>query len=203
MEEALYNNNNVNSIISEENSNNDFIMPTSDAIGKVIFATHFISFIKNTVKSSIIAVYKSHNENSAFKSKIIEDVRDLIRDGNIIFETAIKYLNQSWVNYHNNPDDKNRNKIDLMKRHGKFLHASCLFSYIWEFCQILLIYTLGRIDLSELRDSEFLNDSIDVITDGICAYHIDTINNREFLCDEKCEVYEYAENNDFIKTKKK
>jgi hypothetical protein len=200
--EQLMNNNNENKTKLQEISKNEFIMPTEDAIGKVIFSTHFMSFIKKIVKCSIIAVYKSFIENSAFKSSTIEGARNIIRDGNIIFETAIKSLNQYWIDYHKNKEENNKNKLDLMKKHGKILHTSCLFSYIWEFCQILLIYTLGRIDISELRDSEFLGDSIDIITDAICAFHVETLNNRDVFCDDNCEVFEYSENDEFIKMKK-
>jgi hypothetical protein len=202
MEETL----NMNSeILSLKNSDktNEYIMPDLSAISKVIFATHCIAFIKNIVKSAILAVYKSFRENSEFKSNTIEIVRDIIRDGNIIFETAIKNLNLTWSNYHQKTDSSLKIKIDLMKKNGKFFHNSCLFSYMWNFCQMLLIYTLGRIDLNELRDVEFLSDCIDIITDGILAFHVDSINDREFFCNEKCDIYEYTVNDDFIKIKKK
>jgi len=194
MEETLYDNN--------HNSKKEFNMPSCDAIVKVIFATHLLSVVKNIVKSSIMAVYKSFIEGKEKKSDCIKSVRGVIRDGNIIFETAIKYLNRYWVEYHNKSDEILIKKIDLMMKNGKFLHTSCLFSYFWEFIQIFLIYTLGRIDESELRDSEFLSECIDIITDAIMAFHVDTINNREFFCDENCEVFVFEENKEFIKIKK-
>jgi hypothetical protein len=194
MEETLYDNN--------HNSLKEYIMPSSNSIIKVVFATHLLSLVKNIVKSSIMAVYKSFVEGKEKKSDSIQSVRSVIRDGNIIFETAIKYLNQSWVDYHNNSDEILRKKIDLMTKNGKFLHTSCLFSYFWEFIQIFLIYTLGRIDVSELRDSEFLSECVDIITDGIMAFHVDTINNREYFCDENCEVLLFEENKEFIKIKR-
>jgi hypothetical protein len=182
---------------------NDFIMPNVDAICKVIFATHFIAYVKDTVKNSILAVYKSNIQNCELKMKKIEAIRDIIRDGNVIFATTIVYLNQTWLNYHKNLDNNVNSKIDLMKKNGKFLHTSCLFSYVWDFCQILLIYTLGRIDSDELRDADFLGDCIDVITDGILAFHVDTINNRDFACNENCEVSDFNGKQDFITIKKK
>lgn len=199
--EQLINNSNETKTIKEI-STNEFIMPTEDAIGKVIFSTHFMSFIKKIVKSSIIAVYRSIIDNPTYKSSKIESARNIIRDGNIIFETAIKSLNKYWIDYNKNIEDNIKSKLDLMKKNGKFLHNSCLFSYIWEFCQILLIYTLGRIDVSELRDSEFLSDSIDIITDAICAFHVETVNNRDIFCNDDCEIFEYGDNDEFIKIKK-
>jgi hypothetical protein len=201
-------NKNINNITDEKN----YEMPDLQSINKVIFATHFIAFTKQCVKGSIIAVYRFISDEGTFKSNTIETVRDVLRDGNLLFEKTIQYINLCWHNYNKSSGSEKeiisdpyiKNTLNLIMKRGNFLHISCCFNYIWDFCQMLLIYTLGRIDIPELKDKEFLSDSIEVITDGILAYHVDTLNNdKEIKCGDKCVVFEYREDEDFIKIKKK
>jgi hypothetical protein len=187
----------------KQTSKTEYKMPNTNSISRVIFATHFISYTKQCVKNSIMAVYRASSEEGTFKTISIEQVRDIMREGNLVLESTIRQLNLDWNSFHEDTDSDLTKKINYLLNNGDFLHPYCCFNYIWDFIDVLLIYTLGRIDMSELRDIQFLSDSIDVITDAFLAYQVDNIANNDLKCSEECEIYNYMKNDDFIKTKRK
>jgi hypothetical protein len=184
--------------------NNDlkenFCMPNVSTIDKVIYSTHFLAFCKQSVKGSIMGISRFYSDEGKFIMKSREEVRDILRDGNFVFKNYFDYLNSCWKAYFTKSDEYVTNKISLMLKHGHYLHESCLFTHIWEFCDMLLFYVLARIDLPELKDIEFLSECIEIIMDAILSYHVDNLMIRDNFCDtKKCEVFEYKQGEDFIK----
>jgi len=181
------------------NDNYQFIMPDQKTINKVIFATHFIAFVKQSVKGPIMAIYKFYTLNGYN----IQQICDVIRDGNFVFENNILYLNNCWTNYHKKNDSYIIEKVNLLKTYGEYIHESCLFNCLWDFSQTILFYVLARLDLDELRDEEFLSISVDNIMDAVFSYHVDNIIKIDFKCNMQCNIYKYKDGDNFIKFIKK
>jgi hypothetical protein len=185
-----------------DDSSPQFSMPDVSTIGKVIFSTHFLAFCKQSVKGSIMAISRFYSDEGKFINKSREEVRDILRDGNFVFNNNIQYLNSCWKAYFNKSDQYVTDKISFMLKHGHYLHESCLFTHIWEFSDMLLFYVLARIDLPELKDIEFLSECIEIIMDAILSYHVEDLMLRDNFCEtKKCEVFEYKQGEDFIKMK--
>ena len=194
--------------IQNENKNENketelFAMPDNNTINKVIYGTHFIGFCKQSVKGSIMAIFRFYSDEGTFKNKSKEQVRDILRDGNFVFQNNIQYLNACWHNYFNKSDEYVVEKFNLMMKHGIFLHESCLFTQIWEFSEMLLFYILARLDIDELKDTEFVSQCIDIIMDAILSFHVDGILSRENYCDVYCNMFKYKKGEDFINMKRK
>jgi hypothetical protein len=193
-------NENLTSTAAEKNS---FAMPDKIRIDKVIFSTHFIAFCKQSVKGSIMAIYRFYSDEGKFSKKSREEVRDVLRDGNFVFQNNIQYLNSCWKSFFNKSDQYIIDKFSMMLKYGNYLHEheSCLFTHIWDFSQMLLFYVLARLDISELRDVDFLNQCIEIIMDAILSHHVDDIMQRDNFCNDKCEVFKYKKGEDFIQMK--
>jgi hypothetical protein len=181
----------------------EFKMPSKQAINNVIFCTHLLAYVKKCVKFSILEAYKTSSENGSFKTKTIEEVRDMIRDGNFIFEKTANYLNDSWRSFNDKTDGYIEEKFGYIMKFGNFEHESCAFNYVWEFCQMLLIYTMGRIDLPELKDEEFLGSSVEIILDSILSLEVENLLQRDVICGQNCTPYGYKKGEDFIQVMKK
>jgi hypothetical protein len=175
-------------------------------INGVIFCTHFLAFTKQAVKGIILSSYE-------FMSKIKkkEEIVETFRDGNFFLENLIRYINECWKqlndkNENNNNDDYVKRKFDFMKTYGGFKHNSCIFDVVWDFSQKLLIYTLGRIGLPELKDKEFLSECLEIITDSILSTHVENLmyllTTDDFICGDKCHIREYKINENFLNIKK-
>ncbi len=178
--------------------NKNFNMPDTLIINKLIFTTHLLAFVKQSIKGSIMAIYKHYYPD-------IKTVIDIIRDGNLVLENNIKYINNSWTSYHEKSDNYVIEKINFIIKHGDFIHESCLFNFLFSFTKTVLFYVLARIDNNELKDEEFLNISIDNIMDAILSFHVDNLMQSKSSCndDEICKPYVYKKGEDLIKIAKK
>jgi len=185
---------------SNSNENSFFKM---DKIKNVIFTTHFLGFCKQSVKGSIMAIYKFYSDEGTFMNKKINEVNDLIRNGNFVFQNNLQYINSCWINYFDKKDEYINSKFELMMKNGNFLHPSCLFNMIWQFSEMILFYVLARIDQVELKSVNILYDTIDNITDAYLSTHAEELMERDAFCDETCEIYNYVKGEDFIKVKVK
>ena len=177
----------------------EFKMPDQKSINMVIFCTHFIAFVKQSVKGCIMSIYKFYSQDGTFKKMSRQKVKELIKNKNSVFDSFANYLNTSWKNYFQKTDEYILSKINFMMQFGNFTHYSCLFKFIWEFTQSILFYILARLDDNELKDAEFLSSCIDIISDAILSFHVENLLNIELKCGESCEVYNYKEGEDFIK----
>jgi hypothetical protein len=129
-------------------------------IQAISFCTHFLAFCKQSVKGSIMAIYKVYSCEGSFTKNQIEKVIELLNNGHFVFQNNIQYLNYCWETYNHRSDEYVIDKINLMMKLGKYLHTSCVFNHIWNFSQTLLYYILARIDSNNLKDEKFLSDSI-------------------------------------------
>jgi hypothetical protein len=171
-------------------------------IEAVSFCTHFLAFCKQSVKGSIMAIFKVYSEDGKFGNYTIEKVAELLNNGHFVFQNNIQYLNYSWESYHCESDEYVVGKINLMMKFGKYLHSSCIFNEIWNFSQTLLYYVLARIDLNNLKDGVFLSESIEIIMDAVLSFHVDEIILRNNFCNEDCDHFQYKKGEEFIKIKK-
>ena len=181
------------------NKNDDFNL---QHIESVCFCTHFMAFCKQSVKGSIMAIYRVFSEEGTFQKNTKEEVLKIFKNSHFVFQNNIQYLNSCWKSYFKKNDDYVVNKINLMIKFGKYLHPSCIFTHVWNFSQNLLYYVLARIELEEIQDTYFLSQCIDSMMDAILSFQANEIINRNYCCNEECEVYEYKEQEDFIKIKK-
>jgi len=177
------------------NDKEEFKMPDNKMINNVIFSTHFLAFVKGSVKKSILDAFNLYSDNGEYKNKSKEEVRDMIREGNIIFEKTANYLNTCWKHYSSKTGENNYviEKFDYIIKYGKFLHPSCAFYLVWDFSQMLLVYTMGRIDLPELKDEQFLGDTIDIIMDAILSLEVENLLARDIACGDKCTPYDFKQ----------
>ena len=170
-----------------------------DKIEKVCFCTHLFAFCKQSVKGSIMAIYRFYSNEGKFSSKTIEEVRDILNDGHFVFQNNIQYLNSCWKKYFFKCDEYIENKFNLMMKFGKYFHPSCLFTQVWNFSQTLLYYVIARIDLQELKDKIYLTECLDLIMDGILSFHADDVISRNNFCHADCEYFQFNEKEDLIK----
>lgn len=171
-------------------------------IQAVCFCTHFMAFSKQSVKGSVMAIYRVYSDESTFTKMSKEKVKELLINGHFVFQNNIQYLNSCWISFHKKNDEYISNKFGLMMKFGNYKHPSCIFTHIWNFSQNLLYYILSRIDFEILKDVEFFSECIDSMLDAILSSHADDIINRKYFCNEECDVYQYKEKEDFIKIKK-
>jgi hypothetical protein len=160
-------------------------------INGIIFATHFTSFVKQSVRGAIVAAYifhtTSNNSIVDLAKPTLEELIKNIHNEKLISTNLISYLNTSWHSYNNKTDQYIIQKVDFMMKGGKFSHLSCLFEFIKDFAQTILLYTLGRIEEKELaKDSEFLREALDIILDATLSTHVENLISIDSLCEEKC-----------------
>lgn len=172
-------------------------------ISSASFTIIFLNFITQAIKGSILPFYDNCTNNGMFYSLTQEEALDSFHDLNSVPLLLINYINYCWHSFHKKNDDYVIEKITAIQSQGGFNHVYCTFDFIWQFSDRILIYILGRIEISMLQDRDMLSKSLDIMLDAIMAIQCDDLLDFEgYDCDkEKCETKQYKEDEDFIKVK--
>jgi hypothetical protein len=194
-------------MITMNNDNNDDNMDQNitqgfDSLKGVAFAAHFLAFIKQMIKGAILSAFRYASDEDKFTIHNREEVRDILRNPNFTMENVAQYLNNCWHSFHNKTDEYVVDKIKLIGSYGRFTHDYCIFNFIWNFGQKILLFTLGRIDVNELKDREFLSECLNIIIDAVSSLNCDDLIKNENKCGDGCEIKVYKKDEDFIKIRK-
>lgn len=168
-------------------------------ISGIKFATHILAFVRQCVKGIIISSYRFASDEGSFSNTTRDDVLMILQNKNFLLENLINYLNQSWHSYHQNKDPYVIEKITLIKDVHWFEHNFCLFNFLFELSHKILSWVSSRIELSHLKDKEFLGECLDIIIDAISTMQVDDLKSGEMIkCTDPCQFREYKWDEDLI-----
>jgi hypothetical protein len=183
--------------------NNEIYSKQSNSnLSKIAFCTHVIGFTRQAIKGIIISSYRFISSEGNFNEHTREEVQEIIRNGNFIFENMIEYMNSNWKSFNENKDPYITEKFIILIKFGNFKHNSCIFLFVWDFIQTVLIFTLGRISSEDLIDVESLRNRLEKILDDKFANVIGDILYEDFSCNESCEPISYEEGCSLINVRK-
>jgi hypothetical protein len=174
----------------------------TDDLFKIAFCTHLVGFTRQAIIGIIISSFRHISKEGTFKYTNLDESLTLIRNGTFIFENIINYINTNWTSFNEKSDSYVVEKFNMLMKFGHFRHNSCIFFFVWDFIESVLVYTLGRIGKEDIFSVEILRDSLERILDVKLANVVEEILFEDFSCNNNCESIEYDADICLIDSKK-